>query len=291
VTDHGDQLREAFQTHERLAPDAAEVYARVRELSRTYRRRRLGGQVAGGAVLGAGLIAGVINLPAVLPADPAADKPAAVAGAQLPAPSPSAGVGPDGRPAPGMPDPSRPVADPELQKRWDAYFQAGYDYDDAVRLAQLWQSSAGIGMVKAEAGRRLLAGETLPFPATPDTPSGQEPVEDSAEQKQIQAFFFAGYTYDEAVKLADLWKLPDASAAKVMAGKKLLAGEKLPVKPTAAGVKAGLEAKRVDKFFAAGYDYEDALKLAKLWKTKDAYSAKVEGGRRLLAGRPLPIKP
>jgi len=35
VIDHGDQLREAFETHENLAPDPAAVYARVQELART----------------------------------------------------------------------------------------------------------------------------------------------------------------------------------------------------------------------------------------------------------------
>lgn len=280
MTDHGDQLREAFQTHEKLAPDAAAVYARVQELSRTYKRRRLGGQVAGGAVLGAGLIAGVISLPGVLPADPASTAGAPIAGAQLPA-----------SPAPSVPA-SAPPED-VLQKQWDAYFQAGYDYDDALRLAGLWKTDAKIGLVKAEAGRRLLAGETLPFAATPDDPEGTSDgsADDSETQKQLTAFFQAGYTYDEAVKLAQLWKMSDPSAAKYLAGKKLLAGEKLPVKPTAAGVKAGLEMKRIDAFFSAGYDYNDAVKLQKLWKTKDAYGAKVEGGKRLLAGQTLPIKP
>ena len=44
VTEHGDQLREAFETHEHLAPDPAAVYARVQELSRGYQRRRRGAQ-------------------------------------------------------------------------------------------------------------------------------------------------------------------------------------------------------------------------------------------------------
>ena len=51
MTNHGDQLREAFETHESLAPDPAAVYARVQELSRNYKRRRRGAQIAGGAVL------------------------------------------------------------------------------------------------------------------------------------------------------------------------------------------------------------------------------------------------
>ena len=47
----------------------------------------------------------------------------------------------------------------------------------------------------------------------------------------------------------------------------------------------------MNAFFAAGYDYDDAVKLARLWKKSDPYQAKIEGGKRLLAGDTLPIKP
>jgi hypothetical protein len=36
---------------------------------------------------------------------------------------------------------------------------------------------------------------------------------------------------DDAVKLAKLWHLKDAYAAKVAGGEKLLAGQTLPIKP------------------------------------------------------------
>ena len=75
------------------------------------------------------------------------------------------------------------------------------------------------------------------------------------------------------------------------AGKRLLAGQKLPIKPDPASARAGLESRRVDAFFGAGYDYDDAVRLAKIWKEKDAYGAKVEGGKRLLAGQTLPFRP
>jgi hypothetical protein len=272
---HGDQLREAFENHESLAPDAAAVYARVQELSKTYRRRRLGGQVAGGAVLGAGLIAGVISLPSVLPSDPAASNPAIIAA------------------APPSPAPSVPATSPskdELERYWSAYFDAGYDYEDAEKLAVLWQTKAEPGRIKAEAGKRLLAGETLPFPATPNPADPVRPSDPQAERER-EAYFAAGYGWDEAVQLARIWKLADPGDAKAMGGKKLLAGEKLPVKPSAQGVRDALEQKRVGAFFDAGYDVDDAVQLAKIWKKKDAYGAKVEGGKRLLAGQTLPIRP
>jgi hypothetical protein len=206
VTDHGEQLRETFMTHETLAPDPAAVYARVQELSRIYQRRRRGAQVAGSAVLSAGLIAGVVQLPSVLAGH-----------------SGGAGIAAG---APGSPVPSvaASYAQPDLDRYWAAFFDAGYVWDDAVQLAALW-------------------------------------------------------------------KLPNPSDAKVAAGKKLEAGEKLPIEPKPANVAAARESAAVAKFFSAGYTYDDAVELAALWKLPDAYAAKVAGGEKLLAGQPLPIKP
>jgi hypothetical protein len=277
VTEHGDQLRTAFENHEHLAPDAAAVYSRVQELSRSYQRRRWGVQAAGGAVLGVSLIAGAISLPGLL------------AGQQQPE-SVSVGAATLPNMTPSVP-PSNPPSEAELQKQWDAYFGAGYDYDDAVALAKLWRSKDDIGTVKAEAGRRLLAGETLPIKPTPDDPATDQPGGgmSAKDQKRLDAYFGAGYNYDDAVKLARLWKLADPYQAKIEGGKRLLADKKLPVKPSAP--EAAKEGARVTAFFNAGYDYDDAVQLAKLWKKSDPYQAKVEGGKRLLAGATLPIKP
>jgi hypothetical protein len=274
VTEHGDQLRNAFETHEHLAPDAAAVYGRVQELSRSYQRRRWGVQ-AGGAVLGVGLIAGAVVTVPGLVAGQQKQGSVSVGAATMPNMAPSA-------------TPSAPPSDAELQKQYNAYFNAGYDYDDALALAKLWKSADEPGAIKAEAGRRLLAGETLPIRPTPNDPAPDEQI-NPTEQKRLDAYFSAGYNYDDAVKLAKLWKLADPYTAKVEGGKRLLADKKLPVKPS--GLAEAKESARVTKFFAAGYDYDDAVKLAKLWKLADPYAAKVEGGKRLLAGDTLPIKP
>jgi len=221
VTEYNEQLREAFETHENLAPDPAAVYARVQELARTYKRRRRSAQAAGGAVLGAGLIAGAINLPTLLPARPGGTV-TMVAPAAAPTISPS--------PTP-LPSAALSPAELKLQKEWDAYFGAGYGYDDAVKLAKIWHSKADIGTVKAEAGRRLLAGQQLPIKPGPEAPATGSGGTGSKEAARVDAFFAAGYDYHDAVKLARLWKQSDPYQAKVLGGKKLLAGDTLPIRP------------------------------------------------------------
>ncbi|WP_229071170.1 hypothetical protein [Actinoplanes sp. DH11] len=279
MTQHADRLREAFQTHENQTPDPAVVYARVEELARKHRWRRRGAQAAGGAVLSAGLIAGIANLPAVLPAGP---QPVPVAG--LPAA------------APPQPSPDPSAAERELLARYDAFFGAGYSYNEAVELAELWRMSPeNIGAVKAEAGRRLMLGEELPVAPGP-AEEAEEPVErpsvDAAMQKRLDAYFSAGYDWDDAVELAKLWKLDDPFEAKVEGGKRLLAGKKLPgVEADPQRIKEAKESKQVAAFFDAGYDIDDAVKLAELWKLEDAWAAKIAGGKKVLAGDPLPFKP
>ena len=282
MNDPGEQLREVFEAHEALAPDPAAVYARVQELARIYKRRRRGAQAAGTAVLGAGLIAGAIQLPSMVAGLSGDARVAGVAGVAAPAE-------PSGSAAPSVAG-SGPQSD--FDKDLAAYFAAGYGYDDAVQLAALWHTGQDIGLVKAEAGRRLLAGETLPITPHPNPsgPTTPDPAA-SADEAAVRAFFDAGYVWDDAVQLAQLWKLADPSQAKILAGKRLEAGQTLPIKPTPANVAAAKESIAIGKFFAAGYTYDDAVKLADLWKLPDAYSAKVAGGEKLLAGQSLPFGP
>jgi hypothetical protein len=216
VNDHGDQLREAFESHETPAPNPAAVYARVQELSRTYRRRRRAAQATGTAVLSAGLIAGAINLPSALSGRSGPAGISVQAGSVV-VPTPSV-----------IPS----YSDAELDADWAAYFAAGYGYDDAVQLAAVWNTSQDIGLVKAEAGRRLLAGETLPVSPHPNPDISTTPgPDDLADMDALRTYFAAGYDWDDAVQLAALWNLPDPSDAKVAAGKKLEAGQTLPIAP------------------------------------------------------------
>jgi hypothetical protein len=271
VSPYEEQFRETFESHEHLAPDMGAVYNGSQVLFRRYLRRRRGAQVVGGAVLGAGLLAGTTNLPAGL-----------LPGATVAVPTIGTGT------PPAVPS-SVPTAlsQAELGRDLDAYDRAGYGYDDAVQLAAIWHTTVNVGFVKAEAGRQLLTGRTLPIPphadpSDPSEPSGPvTPDRDAAAA--TAAFAAAGYNYDDAVRLAGVWKLAGPGDAKIMAGKKIEAGQPLPFR--AVSDDAALR-----KYWAEGYDSFDGAKLARLWHvTVD--QAKVEAGQKLLAGEPLPIRP
>ncbi|WP_203723617.1 hypothetical protein, partial [Actinoplanes teichomyceticus] len=171
-----DDRQQSFGLNENRTPDPAAVYAAVEELSRTPKRRRRGVQVAGGVAVGAGLLVGLVGVPAAFASEvskPAhVNQVAATASAKdKAAPSPSASVS-------------------EEQAR-NAYFAAGYGLDEAEKLAKLWNIT-DLSATKAEAGRRLLAGQTLPIPP------GSAPT-DSEHDAQRAAFFDAGYGWDDAV--------------------------------------------------------------------------------------------
>jgi hypothetical protein len=212
MNEHAEQLRETFEAHEKLAPHPAAVYARVEELARTYRRRRRGAQAVGGAVLGAGLVAGGVNVSGLLAGD---SKAVIVQAASTPAPVVTT-------PAPVVTTPSQAEIDSDVA----VFINAGYGLEDARQLARIWKTKDDLTTVKAEAGRRILAGEKLPIkPSSPVTPA------DKKETARVDAFFEAGYDYYDAVKLGELWKTASPYQAKVEGGKRLLAGQTLPIQP------------------------------------------------------------
>jgi hypothetical protein len=281
VTDHHDKdlLQETFAAHEHLAPDSADVYTRVQEIAKGYRLRRIGLQAAGGAVLTAGLVAGAIQLPNFLP------------GHQ------SSGNGT------GLVAPAASTSTASEKAALEAYSKAGYGYADAIKLAMIWKKEADATdpyTIKVEAGRRLLAGEKLPFTPLPEETGSGGLQLSKADQAALDEFFKQGYGYGDALRLMKIWKLKgDAYDGKIAGGKALLAGQTLPIKhqedppvdaepPTSAA-----DNKAFDAFFNAGYDYYDALKLAKIWKMdkNDLGAVKLAAGKKLLAHKKLPIKP
>lgn len=116
------------------------------------------------------------------------------------------------------------------ERALNAFFTAGYDYNDAVTLGTLWHET-DIGQVKADAGQKLLAGQTLPIsPSTPTAPSDSAPAS-SADDPALAAYFAAGYNYNDAVTLGKLWHESDIGLVKADAGRKLLDGQTLPIAP------------------------------------------------------------
>lgn len=106
----------------------------------------------------------------------------------------------------------------------DALWDAGYTWGDAQHLAELW----GLEMMeaKARAGQALLDGQTLPI--TPGTypEAGADP-----ESVAADAFWRAGYTFEDAEQLAALWEI-ESWETKIRAGQALLDGQTLPVPPS-----------------------------------------------------------
>jgi hypothetical protein len=229
VTEYEHLLRETFESHEHLAPSLGAVYNGSQVLFRRYMRRRRGARVVSGAVLGAGLIAGGTHLPAGLLPGAAITAPPAGVGATIPPATTAPATAPSdrARSAPAAPARSS-LSEQELDRQAEVFGDAGYDHEDAVRLARLWHSKDDILDVKAKAGRMLQAGRTLPI----------EPGDGSAEtgsadrdRKAKEAFFSAGYSYDDAVRLAAQWTLAGPSEAKIAGGAKLEAGVALPFPP------------------------------------------------------------
>jgi hypothetical protein len=276
MTENTEQLTETFAAHEHLAPDAADVLAKAHGIARSYQRRKWAVRATGGAVLGAGLVAGGLAIPGSGHAAPRNSAVKQLAPAADPTPSPS--------------DASTTTSTHSQQAELDAFFAAGYDYNDAETLAQMWGTGKDIVSIKAEAGEKLLDGHKLPIP-----PSGQP---ESIATQDENAFLDGGYGYDDAVRLGKMWN-ESVSQAKIDAGAKLLAGETLPFAPSddkTSGTGGSSSDNTADdqaraEYFADGYTYDDAVKLSHLWNNEDPWQVKADAGKKLLAGKTLPVQP
>jgi hypothetical protein len=296
MQENNDQLSETFAAHEYLAPNPVEVLEKANLRARAYRRRRRAAQATGISVLGAGVVAGGVTLPTFTwhqqRSDGGSTVSQALSGASAPISLPTPTPTPPVTPSP------IPLASPpsyNQQQKLDEYFADGYDYNNAVALASLWNES-DITSVKAAAGLKLLDGASLPV-----TPDG---TPETAQQKALDAYFAAGYDYNNAITLGTLWHETDLQQIKTEAGQMLMDGKTLPVAPTAstAGTLASAtpspdpaissaDAQALAAYFADGYDYDNAIALGTLWHETDLQQIKTEAGQKLLAGQTLPVKP
>jgi hypothetical protein len=366
MNDNLDQLSETFAAHEHLAPDAAAVLAKAQGIARSYQRRRWAVRATGGAVISAGLVAGGIALPGAIGhasggstgtasltvgADPTTSaSPANFTAAEgsseffaagytyqdaislgnlwnetnLNQVKASAGIKLlDGDTLPVAPSGSAESASDQAQ---DFFLTAGYDYQDAVTLAAMWKET-DIIQVKAQAGQKLMDGQTLPIkPSGSTSPDVISNTASSARAKAeilskamkdgktilgtrkaggatasdtdvsgspaLDAYFAAGYDYNDAVTLGNLWNDSNIGQVKTDAGQKLLDGQTLPIQPSGPSdpvTTSPQDAARA-AFWAAGYTYADAVTLGNMWN-ESSWQAKADGGQKLLDGQTLPIAP
>jgi hypothetical protein len=299
MSEERQMLLDTFDAHTHSEVDAADIMSRVAVVARTRRRNRWVVHATGASLAAVGLVAGGIALPGLLSGGPTHARSVTVTAAS-----------------------SGGSADHTRAEDLNAYFDAGYVYADAEKLAKLWNQT-NITRVKAEAGEQLLDGKTLPV-----QPSG-DPI--PPPNKDVEAFFNAGYDYNDAVTLAGLWHTADAYHAKIKAGKTIENGGSLPIRPSGpsdattsssvSGARASkLAAKRMliisgkkvtakpgkifgaasagnamspalTAYFNAGYDYNDAQQLASAWHETDIDHVKAQAGQQLLDGDKLPVPP
>lgn len=300
--EENELLTDTFVTHSQVAPDVDDVLAKVDAIARTHRRNRWVVRSSGVALASAGLVFAAVALPAAVSGTHHG------AGSSIVTPADGGGTGSG-------------TGGYTTDQEMTAFFEAGYVYQDAKQLASIWHET-DIDQVKAEAGGKLLAGDKLPV-----DPSGTPA---SPQEKAVNVFFNDGYGINDAEKLAQIWNV-STYQAKLEGGQKLENGETLPVQPTGDDSTAtpstptSVDSARLKQailrkertagsdgavpsptggsaasdpvspaqtaYFDAGYDYDDAVQLGKIWNETDLTQVKTEAGQKLIAGEKLPIPP
>ncbi len=159
--------------------------------------------------------------------------------------------------------------------------------------------AAGLSVVCAG-----VATAVVPFAPTPTpTPVATASVDWSGMPKgytraQYEAFWGAGYSAEDVVKLNDLWK-SDSIQTKARAGQMILDGAVLPVAPSPivaqssaddlSTPKQGDQA-RYDAFWNAGYTDANLAALNDLWKS-GSFDTKARAGKMILEGKTPPVAP
>ncbi|MCP2266903.1 hypothetical protein ACFQHV_13460 [Promicromonospora thailandica] len=110
------------------------------------------------------------------------------------------------------------------REQYDAFWTAGYTAEDQTELAELW--SLDDIATKARAGQMILDGQAVPV--APGSADGSAGLPADPAQAARTAFSDAGYEFDDAVELAELWHV-SADEAKARAGRMLIEGEQPPL--------------------------------------------------------------
>ena len=130
------------------------------------------------------------------------------------------------------------------REQYEAFWGAGYEVGDMQALAELWQTD--YIETKARAGQMLLDGLTPPvlpgtMPERPVPVDRDEPVADDVDAEAWNAFWAAGYSEQDLRMLVELWQ-EDVSEVKTRAGRLLLAGQELPIRPSATPTRGAVGA-------------------------------------------------
>lgn len=213
-----ERIARSMRSREVLAPDPAQVAARVEAqlAARTSADRavtRLRGS-RGVRIAAAGVVTSTLAV---------AGAGAAAAGNPY---SPMARTVENVAQAVGLDWTAMP--DGYTRAQHDAFWAAGYESQDLDALQALWGTD--LTETKARAGQMLLDGQ--PPPVAPGSVPADEPPE------QLDALWDAGYRYDDAVALAELWGV-DVVEAKARAALDVVEGRALPLPPSGPAEEPG----------------------------------------------------
>ena len=131
---------------------------------------------------------------------------------------------------------------------------------------------------------QIAVAQTLP------TSSG---IRVAQRQHEMHAFSDGGYTYWDALVLADFWN-EGVTDAKWRAGSKLLGPVEskvyLRLVVTDARAKALANAESLRLYSDSGFTYDDAERLARYWGKENAYDGKLCIERNLILGNESVIR-
>ncbi|MBB2923329.1 hypothetical protein [Cellulomonas cellasea] len=115
--------------------------------------------------------------------------------------------------------------------QYEAFWGAGHTVEDVETLSALWDLD--VTETKAKAGQLLLDGQALPLGDVTRTPVDLGLGEPVVGDDPAEAFWAAGYTYEDAVALSELWS-DEVYETKVRAGQMILDGGEPPIEPGSA---------------------------------------------------------
>lgn len=114
------------------------------------------------------------------------------------------------------------------REQYDALWGAGYTQDDVTALGALWQTDTV--ETKSRAGQLILDGRPVPVPPGGAGVATAPQIPLAERQAALEAFFDAGYGWEDAEALGELWDA-DPEETKVLGGQALLEGRPLPFGP------------------------------------------------------------
>jgi hypothetical protein len=154
-------------------------------------------------------------------------------------------------------------------------FHDAFTFQDAQKLAKLW--SLSVGEVKARVEEKLLAGNELYV---------RQQLETGGADDDDMAVFLrqSKYTYCDAKIIASLWK-QSVERSKAYIGAKLATKNAAAVDNVLASARANAKKNRGARcsFHEAGYSFDDAVALGKIWKISES-DTKVRVEDKILAG-------